>query len=97
MSEATTEVTLWASREDNDATLCGPCGIEELNSTVAVMIGLLPPFASVDEANEWYVENYPDEGFSEESPAFRKTTEGTCLNCGATNEVTDADDASDVA
>lgn len=94
MSEAT--VTLWASREDDDATLCDACGIAELNGTFAVLLGLMPPFESVEAANEWHVENYGEShGFSEESPAFRKTTEGTCLNCGATNEATD--DATDVA
>lgn len=80
MSTATV-TRVWHTIEDRGEYLCDECGVAELNGTTAVMMGLLPPFTSVESAQDMFnqMEDVPSDYFIEE------TEDGlACVACGAT-------------
>lgn len=67
-------MTYWHTKEDA-AVLCDPHAVAELNSAFPVVIGLVEPFASVEDASQRFADvlGLPDYFIGEPT--------GTCVEC----------------
>lgn len=74
----TTPLTFWKPKDD-DSTLCAECGVKEMNNSLAVQLGLVPPYKTMQEVAERFENEY------ESGPDyFTESPTGTCVNCGET-------------
>ena len=70
-------LTFWRPRDD-EATLCEECGTKEMNTALAVQLGLVPEFTSMQDVVDRFSE-LDDAG----PDYFIKSEHGTCKECGA--------------